>query len=106
MPLHLVDATGEDAGTAYQTVRHELEAYGHELGEKPEIVALSKIDALTDDEITKQKRSLKKAAGREPLLISSASRKGVDEALRALLAIIAEQRLEETIEKPATEWTP
>lgn len=104
--LHLVDATGEDAGTAYQTVRHELEAYGHELGEKPEIVALSKIDALTDDEITKQKRSLKKAAGREPLLISSASRKGVDEALRALLAIIAEQRLEETIEKPATEWTP
>ncbi len=104
--LHLVDATGEDAGTAYKTVRHELEAYGHELGQKPEIVALSKIDALTDEDITKQKRSLKKASGREPLLISSASRQGIDEALRALLAIIAEQRREETIEKPATEWTP
>jgi len=104
--LHLVDATGEDAGAAYKTVRHELEAYGHELGHKPEIVALSKIDALTDDEIERQKKSLKKACGRVPLLISSASRQGIDEALRQLLAIIAEQRREETVEKPSTEWAP
>lgn len=104
--LHLVDATGEDAGTAYKTVRHELEAYGHELGTKPEIVALSKIDALTDDEIAKQKKALKKASGREPLLISSASRKGVDEALRALAAIIGTQRREESEDVPKAEWTP
>jgi GTP-binding protein len=104
--LHLVDATGEDAGTAYKTVRHELEAYGHELGHKTEIVALSKIDALTEDEIARQKKSLKKACGREPLLISSASRQGVEEALRKLLAIIAEQRRDETVEKPSAEWEP
>ena len=104
--LHLVDATGEDAGTAYKTVRHELEAYGHELGGKPEIVALSKIDALTAEEIEKQKKSLKKAAGLEPLLISSASRQGIDEALRKLLSIIAAQRREEGDNEPATEWTP
>jgi GTP-binding protein len=104
--LHLVDATGEDAGTAYKTVRHELEAYGHELGHKTEIVALSKIDALTEDEIARQKKSLKKACGREPLLISSASRQGVEEALRKLLAVIAKQRRDETVEKPSTEWEP
>ena len=45
--LHLVDGTGEHAGKAYKTVRHELEAYGHGLADKPEIVALSKADALT-----------------------------------------------------------
>ena len=29
--LHIVDGTGEHAGEAYKTVRHELEAYGHGL---------------------------------------------------------------------------
>ena len=43
--LHLVDGTGEHAGEAYKTVRAELEAYGDGLADKPEIVALSKIDA-------------------------------------------------------------
>jgi GTP-binding protein len=45
--LHLVDGTDEHAGEAYKTVRHELDAYGHGLAGKPEIVALNKTDALT-----------------------------------------------------------
>ncbi|HET8543155.1 MAG TPA: GTPase ObgE, partial [Pseudolabrys sp.] len=45
--LHLIDGTSDDAGEAYKIVRGELEAYGHGLTEKPEIVALSKSDALT-----------------------------------------------------------
>ena len=44
--LHLVDGTSEHAGRAYKLVRRELEAYGHGLADKPEIVALSKADAL------------------------------------------------------------
>ena len=44
--LHLVDGTGEDAGEAYKTVRDELDAYGDGLADKPEIVALDKVDAL------------------------------------------------------------
>src|ERR1700726_3294214 len=44
--LHLVDATVDEAGRAYRTVRAELEAYGHELSQKAEIVALSKIAAV------------------------------------------------------------
>ena len=47
--LHLVDGTGEHAGEAYKTVRAELEAYGHGLADKPEIVALTKTDALTPE---------------------------------------------------------
>src|SRR5438046_1724192 len=49
--LHLVDGTGGHAGEAYKTVRAELEAYGAGLGQKAEIVALNKIDAMTADEI-------------------------------------------------------
>jgi GTPase len=86
--LHLVDGTVEDAGAAYRTVRGELEAYGQGLADKPEIVALSKADALTPEAIKEQTARLKKACKKTPLLLSSASRRGVPEVLRALLKVI------------------
>src|SRR3954449_4844988 len=49
--LHLVDGTCEHAGDAYKTVRAELDAYGEGLTDKPEIVALSKADVLTPEQI-------------------------------------------------------
>ena len=52
--LHLVDATGEDLGTAYRTVRAELKAYGGGLEKKKEIVALSKCDALDEATLAEQ----------------------------------------------------
>jgi len=86
--LHLVDGTGEDAGTAYKIVRTELEAYGQGLSEKPEIVALSKSDAMTAETIKAQSASLKKACKKTPLVLSAHSHEGVRDALRALLAIV------------------
>ena len=86
--LHLVDGTGEHAGEAYKTVRAELEAYGEGLADKPEIVALTKIDAMTPEDIKQQAARLKRAAKKTPLLLSAQSRKGVPEALRALLKVI------------------
>jgi GTP-binding protein len=86
--LHLVDGTLEDAGAAYRTVRGELDAYGQGLADKPEIVALSKVDAMTPEAIKAQAAKLKKACKKAPLLLSSASREGVTEVLRALLKVI------------------
>jgi GTPase len=88
--LHLVDATCEHAGKAYKTVRDELEAYGGQLTEKIEIVALNKIDAVDTDDLKKQKDRLKRAARKTPLLMSGATGTGVKEALRALAAVIGE----------------
>ena len=90
--LHLVDGTAENPGEAYKTVRGELEAYGHGLADKPEIVALTKADAMTADEIKTQSAKLKKAAKKAPLVISSASGQGVLEVLRELLKIIAKAK--------------
>ncbi|MBV9531164.1 MAG: GTPase ObgE, partial [Bradyrhizobium sp.] len=84
--LHLVDATTEHAGKAYKTVRTELEAYGGQLAEKLEIVALNKIDAVDSDHLKRQKDRLKRAAKKNPLLLSGATGAGVKEALRALFA--------------------
>src|ERR1700739_5099612 len=88
--LHLVDAPCERAGKAYKTVRNELEAYGGQLTEKVEIVALNKIDAVDPETLKKQKDRLKRAAKKTPLLISGATGTGVREALRALVEVIGE----------------
>src|SRR5438067_9667256 len=64
--LHLVDGTGDHAGKDYKTVRHELEAYGHGLADKPEIIALSKADALAPDTLKEQVARLKRAAKKTP----------------------------------------
>ena len=90
--LHLIDGTSDDAGEAYKIVRGELEAYGHGLTDKPEIVALSKSDALTKDAIKAQAGKLKKACKKTPLVLSAQSGDGVPEALRALLKIIDKAR--------------
>jgi GTP-binding protein len=105
--LHLVDGTSDDPGQAYATVRGELDAYGHGLEDKPEIVALTKADAMTPDEIKTQSAKLKKAAGTTPLVLSSQSGQGVQETLRALLKVIdqARERGDESHSKEAA-WQP
>ena len=83
--LHLVDGTEDDVVGAYRTVRAELEAYGHGLADKTEVVALNKIDALDKDAIKKKRAALKRAAGRGKtvLAISAVAGSGVQDALRA-----------------------
>ncbi|MBV9431261.1 MAG: GTPase ObgE [Hyphomicrobiales bacterium] len=97
--LHLVDAASAHAGEAYKIVRGELEAYGVGLADKPEIVALSKADVVDEKVLRQQAARLKRAAKREPLILSSATRFGVTDALRALAAEIPvsrKDRAEET----------
>ena len=90
--LHLVDATLDDPAEAYAIIRGEVEAYGAGLEDKPEIVALSKADAVPKDEMRKKARALKKAAGVTPLIVSAASGEGVTEVLRALVPEIKAMR--------------
>ena len=98
--LHLIDAGGEHAGSAYRVVRHELEAYGGGISEKPEIIALSKVDTVDPDTLKQQLERLKRAVRtygppapegekrRPPMLISAAAHTGVIDALRSLAAVI------------------
>jgi GTP-binding protein len=108
--LHLVDATLDDVAEAYAIVRGEVEAYGAGLEDKPEIVALSKSDAVPKDELKKKARALKKAAGTEPLIASAATGEGVPQVLRALAAEIKSVRAAKMQEAPACapsqRWRP
>jgi len=105
--LHLVDGTSDDAGRDYKTVRAEIEAYGHGLEDKPEIVALSKADAMTFDQIKKQTAKLKKACGKTPFVLSSATGAGVIEVLRELFKIVGKAGKADSAEgKQPAAWQP
>lgn len=93
--LHLVSAQEEDVAKAYKIIRGELEAYGHGLAEKREIVALSQVDTLDPDARKEKVKALKKACGRDPLLLSAVSHEGLKDAQRQLAAIIDLSRAEE-----------
>ncbi len=86
--LHLVDATLEDVAKTYATIRQEIELYAKNLEEKPEIIALNKCDALTDDEIDEKRQQLEKACGQPVAVISGVSGAGVQPLLNTLLQYV------------------
>jgi len=117
--VHLVDATGANAGADYRTIRRELAAYGEGLEEKAEIVALSKVDAVDEATLKTQTERLRRAmrshgppvadGGKRarPLLLSTATQRGVTEVLRATIAAVEARRGEEAsgAARPAS-WAP
>ncbi len=105
--LHLVDGTSEDVAGDYRTIRGELEAYGHGLGDKPELVALNKIDALTGEQVEDRKALLEAASGGEVMTVSGATGNNVREVLWRLLAVIDDNRkAEDGGDEDNGEWRP
>lgn len=90
--LHLIDTSlGQDAVKAYRTIRKEVKAYdddfGTETSDLPEIVALTKADALDETELTKTLKALKLAKIKNVHVISASTGQGMQEVLRELVAI-------------------
>jgi GTP-binding protein len=112
--IHLVDATQEDVGQAWRIIRHELEAYGEGLEDKPEILALNKVDALDDEAREAKAAELAAAAGVQPRLVSGVSGEGVRELLREAYTLVRRRRGEIVGDNdedqgeaaPAKEWRP
>ncbi|MEJ1160255.1 GTPase ObgE [Prosthecomicrobium sp. N25] len=107
--LHLVDANSDDVVRDYRIVRKELKAYGQGLADKPEIVALSKCDTISEGERAEKTAALKKAARRVPIQLSSATRENVEKTLRGLMRALDSDKAEEANEVPAEReaaWRP
>lgn len=86
--IHLIDGTQDDVKTAYITIRNELSAYDERLGEKPEIVVLNKVDAIEPDDLKEKVKVLKKVSKAAVLQISGVTRKGVDQVLYEVIAVL------------------
>lgn len=105
--LHLVDGTAEDVVVDYQTIVHELEAYGGDLATKPRVTALNKIDALDEEERAEKAAALQAATGFPVLQLSGVSGEGLPEVLRTVRRRIEGARQAEAAgEKDAETWRP
>jgi len=92
--LHLIDGTGDAVANTYKIIRAELEAYGHGLDQKPEIVALNKVDAIPERELAKKRSSLEKACGHKVHVISGVTGEGINTVLRAMAREVNRRRVE------------
>ncbi|MGH1352686.1 MAG: GTPase ObgE [Methyloligellaceae bacterium] len=97
--LHLIDITEEDPVKAYETVRKELDLYGGGLEDKKEIIALSKCDAVTEEEQQQKAALLHEATNRQPMLLSAVSGFNIDTALHRLGKEISTSQKREIAER-------
>ncbi len=85
--VHVVDASRPDPLADIATIDSELAAYGHGLDERPELVALNKIDlAEARDAVPRVVEALE-AAGREAAAISAATGEGIDRLGKRIFAL-------------------
>jgi len=107
--VHLIDGTQEDVAGAYTTIRGELAAYGHGLDEKHEILALNKVDALSEEDRDEKLAALREVSGGEVLAISAVSHLNTDQVLYKIIGTMdAEKHQAEEEAKSALDanWKP
>lgn len=93
--LHLIDGSGEHIAGSFTTIQRELGSYRVDLTTKPQLVVLTKIDALTPERIESQRQLLSHAASidiNQVFAISAVAGQGLAPLLRAVLARVQEQR--------------
>ena len=84
--LHLIDGTSEDIIGDYQTIQQELKTYGRGLGERPQILAVNKIDAVDQEsgDLAVLAQQLQQLSTAPVYLISAVARHGLEPMLQEI----------------------
>ncbi len=82
--LHLIDATADDPIGDYQTIQAELQAYGRGLSERPQILALNKIDAVDSETVELLATELNHLTHVPVFQISAVTQKGLESLLQTV----------------------
>ncbi|HET9427769.1 MAG TPA: GTPase ObgE [Allosphingosinicella sp.] len=104
--VHLVDANVEDVASAYRTVRDELEVYGAGLGDKPEVIALNKVDTIDAELASALATELEAESGAPVIPVSGATGAGVEKVLDAILQRLGGLATEEAESEGEGDWSP
>lgn len=86
--LHLIDGSQADPAAAYRLIRNELAEYGGGLSEKPELVVLNKLDAMTPQARVSRLKALERATGSTVMLAAGATGEGVAAVLRSIMDVV------------------
>lgn len=85
---HLIDCSmfidPAEAIESYATIRNELLKYGELLAKKKEIICLTKIDAMSDEEVQNFQRTMEEYLDKKVLPISAVSGKNIEQLLAIL----------------------
>ena len=90
--VHLVDGSLEDAVSEWRLVNDEIRQYDERLAEKPQILAVNKVDLPEAREQLTNLAEKFGALGVEAWPVSAATGEGVDELMDAALRSLAEAR--------------
>lgn len=103
--LHLVDVTSETPIADYQTIQQELEAYGRGLVDRPQILALNKLDAADSEgeEVSAIVAELESLSQTKVFKISAATRLGLDALMHHLWQMLDELKAADAAELEALE---
>jgi GTP-binding protein len=91
--VHLIDCSmflePEEAMEAYSVIRHELLEYDDSMAKKKEIICLTKIDAMSEEEIKKFQEAMEHYLDKKVLPISAVSGRNIDVLLNILTKALA-----------------
>lgn len=107
--LHIIDAYQDDITVAFQTINNELKSYKIDLSERPQIVAINKVDGLDEDISADLLKQLRKAAPRGTNLhaISAQSGHGIKSLLYDVKQQVeAEQQKQAVVSEAASDELP
>jgi len=88
--LHLIDASSEQPLSDYQVIQQELVAYDRGLAERPQILALNKVDAVDEATVEALVQRLEEKTGMQVLPISAVTRQGLDELMQQVWSMLDE----------------
>lgn len=90
--LHLIDATSDNVMADYHVIRKELKEYEIDLSTKSEVVALSKIELIDEEEAVQKQKELQTVVS-EVFMLSSQTHSGVQDILYELKGKVAENSI-------------
>jgi GTP-binding protein len=73
----------------YRALRVELEKYDPKLAQRPEVIVLTKLDLVDDEQIEAMKRAFELETGREVFVISAPMAEGLKPLVRALWELLS-----------------
>lgn len=98
--VHVLDATHDDLRDDYQIIRKELKNYekeskilaGADLADKPEVVVINKIDAISPDELNNKLKKVQAVVKSKIILISAAAHQNLSAVMHETEKKLAKEK--------------